>query len=71
MDQFTLIGIGEILWDEFPGSRQLGGAPANFAFHASELGARGMVISCIGDDLRGREIETLLDKSGVAFLLFL
>ncbi|OEU47619.1 MAG: hypothetical protein BA866_06355 [Desulfobulbaceae bacterium S5133MH15] len=69
MAQYTLIGIGEILWDEFPGSRQLGGAPANFAFHASGLGARGMVISSIGDDLQGREIEVLLEKSGVSSLL--
>lgn len=69
MAQYTLIGIGEILWDEFPGSRQLGGAPANFAFHASGLGARGIVVSSIGDDLRGREIEVLLEKSGVSSLL--
>ena len=69
MVQYKLIGIGEILWDEFPGSRQLGGAPANFAFHASGLGARGMVISSIGDDPQGREIEVLLEKSGVSFLL--
>jgi len=69
MAQYILIGIGEILWDEFPGSKELGGAPANFAFHASGLGARGMVISCIGDDLRGREIEILLEKSRVSSLL--
>ncbi len=70
MAQYTLIGIGEILWDEFPGSKQLGGAPANFAFHASGLGASGLVISSIGDDQRGREIEILLEKSGVSSLLY-
>lgn len=69
MDEYTLIGIGEILWDEFPGSKQLGGAPANFAFHASGLGARGVIVSCIGEDSRGREIKTQLDKSGVPYLL--
>ncbi len=69
MDKYTLIGIGEILWDEFPESRELGGAPANFAFHASQLGAIGIVISQIGADSNGREIKALLDKRGVPNLL--
>jgi fructokinase len=72
MDEtFTIIGIGEILWDEFPDSRQLGGAPANFAFHASQLGAKGMIISCIGNDLQGKEIKCMLDKKRVLNLLSL
>lgn len=29
-----IVGIGEILWDMLPEGKQLGGAPANFAFHA-------------------------------------
>jgi sugar/nucleoside kinase (ribokinase family) len=33
-----VVGIGEILWDLLPDGRQLGGAPANFAFHARALG---------------------------------
>jgi fructokinase len=65
----TLIGIGEILWDEFAASRQLGGAPANFAFHANALGARGMIVSRIGDDSRGHAIKALLDKKKIPYLL--
>ena len=34
-----LVGIGEILWDILPDGRQMGGAPANFAYHARALGA--------------------------------
>lgn len=36
--------------------RKMGGAPANFAYHAHALGANGMVITRIGKDELGREI---------------
>ena len=54
--RYVLVGLGEILWDVFPTGKQLGGAPANFAYHARALGARGVPVSCIGDDMLGREI---------------
>jgi len=50
------IGLGEILWDLLPSGRQLGGAPANFAYHAQALGARGAVVSAVGADAPGAEI---------------
>lgn len=57
-----VVGLGEILWDMLPdGHRQMGGAPANFAYHAQALGARGVVVSRVGDDDLGREI---LDRLG-------
>jgi fructokinase len=54
---FTVVGIGEILWDLLPEGKQLGGAPANFAYHAHCFGARGEIVSAIGDDVLGREIR--------------
>jgi fructokinase len=60
-----VIGVGEILWDMLPAGRQLGGAPANFAFHAQQLGARGAVVSRVGDDALGHEILEKLDAAGV------
>ena len=48
-----VIGIGEILWDILPDGKVLGGAPANFAYHARQLGAEGIAISAIGDDESG------------------
>ena len=57
---FTIVGLGEILWDMLPAGKQLGGAPANFAYHAKALGAEGVVVSCIGDDDLGREISNQL-----------
>ena len=52
---FKIIGIGEVLWDLLPSGPQLGGAPANFAYHARALGARAAVVSRIGSDRLGRE----------------
>lgn len=60
-----LVGLGEILWDLLPGGKQLGGAPANFAYHATALGAVGLPVSCIGNDENGREIITVLEEHGV------
>ena len=53
---FTVVGLGEILWDMLPDGKQLGGAPANFAYHAHALGAESFVASCVGNDPLGREI---------------
>jgi len=53
---FNVVGIGEVLWDLLAEGPQLGGAPANFAYHAHALGARSQVITRVGDDDFGREI---------------
>ena len=48
-----------------PDGKQLGGAPANFAYHAQALGGRGVVVSCIGDDELGKEILSRLKALGL------
>jgi len=45
---FKIIGLGEVLWDLLPTGAQMGGAPANFAYHAGALGARAGVVSRVG-----------------------
>ncbi len=60
--KFIMVGLGEILWDVLPDGKQLGGAPANFAYHAQALGGRGVVVSCIGNDELGKEILSSLDE---------
>lgn len=58
-----IVGIGEILWDVFPDKKILGGAPANFAYHISQLGYNGYAVSAVGNDLLGKEIlDSLKDK---------
>ncbi|MDA0378296.1 MAG: carbohydrate kinase [Bacteroidetes bacterium] len=48
-----VVGIGELLWDDFPSGRKIGGAPANFAYHCQALGAEAHVVSAVGDDAPG------------------
>lgn len=57
---YQVVAVGEILWDLLPSGKQLGGAPANFAFHAGNLGARAQIISRVGADPLGAE---LLDQA--------
>ena len=71
VSQPLVVGIGEILWDLLPDGKQIGGAPANFAYHARALGAASVIVSAVGDDRSGREIlEELgrrgLERSGIA-----
>lgn len=65
-DGDILVGLGEILWDILPEGKQLGGAPANFAYHAQELGAKGLVVSCVGNDELGKEILGLVRQLGLS-----
>ena len=64
-----VVGLGEILWDCLPEGKKLGGAPANFAFHAGLLGADTIAISAIGKDALGDEILRELDAKGLKYLL--
>jgi len=62
---FTLVGLGEILWDMLPDGRKLGGAPANFAYHCHALGTNGSVVSCVGRDPLGSEILERIESLGL------
>lgn len=64
MEQKSIVGLGEILWDMLPEGPKLGGAPANFAYHVAQHGLRGCVASAVGTDHLGKEIlDTLADKN--------
>jgi fructokinase len=62
---FNVIGVGEVLWDLLLTGPQLGGAPANFAYHAHALGAQTQVITRVGKDDYGREIIRRFHKMGL------
>lgn len=61
MRKFTVVGLGEVLWDVFPGHKQLGGAPSNFAYISGLLGDRGVVASRVGIDSLGDEVISRLE----------
>lgn len=57
-----VVGLGEVLWDVLPEGKKLGGAPANFAYHAGQfLGMDNTIaVSALGDDtLADETIEAL------------
>src|SRR5436190_1159141 len=45
---------GETLWDRFPDGDQLGGAPANVAWHLAQAGGWAQLVTRVGNDLLGR-----------------
>ena len=61
----VVVGSGELLWDVFPEVKKAGGAPINFVYHATQLGAEGYAISAVGNDVFGTEIIQELDKNGI------
>ncbi|WP_437184880.1 carbohydrate kinase family protein [Planctomicrobium sp. SH668] len=60
-----VIGLGELLWDDFPTGKLPGGAPANVAFQANQLGFQGLVATRVGDDADGAEILGLLAEKNL------
>ena len=50
----VVVGIGELLWDVLPTGKRAGGAPINFVYHATQLGAEGYAISAVGTCLGRR-----------------
>lgn len=69
MKKNNIIGLGEILWDIFPERKILGGAPANFAYHASQFGFDGYAVSAVGNDLLGKEIIDSLTEKRLNYVL--
>jgi len=64
-----IVAIGEVLWDMIPAGKQPGGAPANFCFHTSKLGAHSALLSSVGQDFSGFELTQLLQKKGIVLFL--
>lgn len=60
----TILALGEILLDCFPGYSRIGGAPFNFAYHLKKFGLPVRFISRIGRDESGRNITGFLSRAG-------
>ena len=62
-DKKYVVGLGEVLWDVLPEGKKLGGAPANFAYHAGQFGLDTMAVSALGvDKLADETIQQIEDK---------
>ena len=60
--RMMVIVVGEILFDQFPTYRRLGGAPFNFAYHLKRFGMPVRFITRVGKDTEGDEILEMLGK---------
>ena len=69
MTKPVVVGIGELLWDMLPEGKRAGGAPINFVYNATQLGADGYAISAVGKDALGDEIIKELEKSHIHHVL--
>ena len=67
----VVVGIGEILWDMLPTGKALGGAPANFAYHAGQfLGQENtLAISALISLIAPLEAWTSASMFSVALLI--
>ena len=66
-----VVGLGEALWDVLPEGKKLGGAPANFAYHAGQfLGQDNTIaISALGEDKLAEETIESLKEHGLNHLM--
>lgn len=64
-----IVGLGEALWDVLPEGAKLGGAPANFAYHASQFGHEAVAISALGNDALGDETVRRFDDMGLKHIM--
>ena len=65
----TIVGLGEALWDVLPEGKKIGGAPANFAYHAGQHGLHSVAVSAVGSDLLGDEALRLLDDKHLKYVM--
>ena len=65
----VIVGMGEVLWDMLPEGKKIGGAPANFAYHVSQYGFDGCVVSAVGDDKLGNEILESFNNRRLIYLI--
>ena len=66
-----VVGLGEALWDCLPEGKKLGGAPANFAYHAGQfLGQENtLAVSALGEDSLADETKASLKEHGLNYLM--
>ncbi len=71
MDKRYVVGLGEVLWDVLPEGKKLGGAPANFAYHAGQfLGMDNTIaVSALGSDKLADETIEALNEHQLNYML--
>ena len=69
MNTKYVVGLGEALWDVLPEGKKLGGAPANFAFHAGQFGLNSIAVSALGEDKLAEETIQQLEEKKLQYCM--
>ncbi len=64
-----IVGLGEALYDCLPEGSKLGGAPANFAYHAGQFGFDTVAISALGNDILGDQAKREFEEKGLHYVM--
>lgn len=62
---FRVLCFGEVLWDNLPSGRRIGGAPLNVCYHLNQQGLSAAIISQVGDDKDGQELCAGMSAIGI------
>ena len=60
-----VLAFGEVLWDVYPDSEHIGGAPLNFAAHFKKCGGDSSIITAVGKDKLGDKTVAEIEKMGI------
>ena len=69
MEKKYVVGLGEALWDVLPEGKKLGGAPANFAFHAGQFGLNSIAVSALVEDKLAEETIQQLEEKDLQYCM--
>ena len=69
MSKPIVVSLGELLWDMLPTGKRAGGAPVNFAYHATNNGCEAYAVSAVGEDELGDELAIAAEKAGIHAVL--
>jgi len=63
---YAIAGLGEVMWDFYGDEKFLGGMPANVICHVQQLGDQGLLVSRVGSNALGNELQDACAARGLA-----
>lgn len=59
-EPYTIIGLGELIWEAHPNGDTLSGNAVNVVYYANALGAQGILVSAVGTNAEGKDLTAQL-----------
>lgn len=67
--EYSILCIGELVWDLFPDGARIGGAPLNVSVHLARQGVRVQLLTAVGRDELGAMAVQFLAREGIRGVL--